>query len=433
MFVSDSLGIKENRLTFGGLDTVALAEKYGTPLYLFDADRIKLNCRAFISAINEYYDGFGTAAFASKAFSCVASVKLVNGENMSLDTVSGGEIYTALKAGFPADKIIFHGNNKSEDELAFAIENNVGRIVCDGIEEVEIINSLACDYGKRVKILLRITPGVDAHTHSFVKTGQVDSKFGVTLENGDAMLTIKKALEFEYIDLAGLHCHIGSQIFDTEPFLHTADIMVNLLDTVRREYGVTLKELDLGGGFGIRYLESDPKIDFKEFIKKITEEVRHKCNELSYPLPYLIFEPGRCIVGEAGITLYTVGRIKEIEGIRNYVSIDGGMADNPRYALYGSDYEAFIANKADEEKTYKATIAGKCCESGDLIQENCMIQKPERGDILAVFTTGAYNYSMSSNYNRLCKPPVVFVSEGRSKVVVRRETYEDITRNDIDE
>lgn len=433
MFISDSLGVKDNRLTFGGIDTVALAEKYGTPLYVFDADRIKLNCRAFISAINEYYDGKGTAAFASKAFSCVASVKLVNDENMSLDTVSGGEIYTALKSGFPAEKIIFHGNNKSEDELAYAIENNVGRIVCDGIEELETINSLACDYGKKVKILLRITPGIDAHTHSFVRTGQIDSKFGVTLENGDAMKTIGKAFEFDNIELAGLHCHIGSQIFDTEPFIHTADVMVMFLDNIRKEYGVTFNELDLGGGFGIRYLESDPKIDFKEFIKLITEAVKNKCDELSYPLPYLIFEPGRCIVGEAGITLYTVGRIKEIEGVRNYVSVDGGMADNPRYALYNADYTVCIANKVNDERNYKATIAGKCCESGDLIQENCMIQQPERGDILAVFTTGAYNYSMSSNYNRLCKPPVVFISEGKTKVVVRRETYEDITRNDIEE
>lgn len=432
MFTSDSLHINDQgHLTLGGMDTVQLAEQYGTPLYVFDEDLIRKNCRAFVTAIQEHYDGFGGVAYASKAFSCLAMAKVMAEEKMYLDVVSGGELYTALSSGFPAERILFHGNNKSEEELAYAIENGVGRIVADNLYELKKINELAGDYGKKICVLLRVTPGVDAHTHSFIRTGQIDSKFGVTLENGEAKEVVQELSRMENLDFAGLHCHIGSQIFDTEPFLHTVQVMLGFMQEIQRTLGITLRELDLGGGFAIRYKEEDNKSDYNAQVTAVLKEVCKECDRLNMPRPFLFFEPGRSIVGEAGITLYTIGRVKEIPGVRNYISVDGGMTDNPRYALYQSDYQVVIAGKAGEEKNYVATVAGKCCESGDLIQENCPIASPEVGDVLAVFSTGAYCYSMSSNYNRLCKPPVVFVKDGVSRIVVSRETYEDLIRHDI--
>ena len=432
MLTSDSLNIGENgHLTFAGVDTLSLAERFGTPLYLFDEDAIRLNCRAYRAALDKTYHGNGGIAYASKAFSCLAAAHLMNEEGMYLDVVSGGELFTALKADFPAERILFHGNNKSEEELAFAIESDVGRIVADSVCELEKIDELGAEYGKIVKVLLRITPGIDAHTHEFIRTGQIDSKFGVTLENGDALAAVKAVLSMKNIFLAGLHCHIGSQLFDAEPFLLAAHVMVGFMDQIRTQCGVTLGELDLGGGFAIRYKETDEKVDYEAQLSRVTEAVKKECETFSYPRPFLFFEPGRSLVGEAGITLYTVGRIKEIPGVRTFVSVDGGMADNPRYALYHSDYEVCIADRANETRDFIATVAGKCCESGDLIQEHTAMQKPEIGDILAVCSTGAYHYSMSSNYNRLCKPPVVFVRNGVPRLVVRRETYDDLLRNDV--
>ncbi len=434
MFTSESLNINEQgHLTLGGADTMDLAKRYGTPIYVFDETLIRTRCRDYQSAIARHYEGNGAIAYASKAFSCLAMDKIMQEEGMYLDAVSGGEIYTALQAGFPAERILFHGNNKSEEELAYALEQGVGRIVADSLYELERIQELATDYGKTVKVLLRVTPGVDAHTHSFIKTGQIDSKFGVTLENGDAEKAVKAAVTMDHLDLVGLHCHIGSQIFDTEPFLHTVSIMLTFVRSLRESLSISLPELDMGGGFAIRYTSQDTKSDYHAQITAILQAVKITCEKINTPCPFLFFEPGRSMVGEAGITLYTVGRIKEIPGIRNYVSVDGGMTDNPRYALYHSDYEVVLAEKAGDPKTYTATIAGKCCESGDLIQENCPIQPPEVGDVLAVLSTGAYCYSMSSNYNRLCKPPVVFVKDGVPRLVVARETYADLIRNDIAE
>lgn len=434
MFTSDSLSFNEHgHLTFGGVDMVELAGRFGTPLYVFDEELIRTHCRDFLSAVAKHYEGHGAVAYASKAFSCLAMDKVMSEEGMHLDTVSGGEIYTALQAGFPAERILFHGNNKSEEELAYAIESGVGRVVADNLYELERLNELAGNYERKVKVLLRITPGVDAHTHSFIRTGQIDSKFGVTLENGDAEKVVKQALDMENLDLVGLHCHIGSQIFDTDPFLHTVSVMIGFMKNIQEKMDVSLKELDLGGGFAIRYKSGDDKPDYNAQVTAVLEAVKRECCRLAMDRPFLFFEPGRSIVGEAGITLYTVGRIKEIPEVRNYVSVDGGMTDNPRYALYRSDYEAILANKANQPGTYTATIAGKCCESGDLIQENCPIQPPEIGDTLAVFSTGAYCYSMSSNYNRLCKPPVVFIKNGKPRIVVARETYADLIRNDIAE
>ncbi len=432
MFVSDCLSVNEKgNLTIGGLDTVELAEKYGTPCYVVDEDKIRENCRAYVRSIEDNYGGNGLAIYASKAFNCKAMCKIVNEEKMGLDVVSGGELYTALKAGFPAEKIYFHGNNKTLAELDEAVSAGVGRVVVDNIYELENLSIAAKKQGKTVGVLLRIKPGIDAHTHSFVLTGQIDSKFGFALETGEAMQGVKAAIAAENIDFKGVHCHIGSQIFDVEPFERAAEVMIDFMAQIKSETGAECEELDLGGGFGIKYSSGDNPLAYSEYMAKVAGVIKSCCKKHSLKTPFIIIEPGRSVAGAAGITLYTVGAVKTIPDIRTYVSIDGGMGDNPRYILYQSTYELVCANKADKPKDFKITLAGRCCESGDLIQEDALVQKVEPGDIMAVLSTGAYNYSMSSNYNRIPKPPVVMVSGGQSRVVVRRETYEDIIEKDL--
>ena len=369
--------------------------------------------------------------YASKAFCCKKMCRICKEENMGLDVVSGGELYTAVEACFPTERIYFHGNNKTPSELRFALEHNVGRIVVDNIFELENIDRLAAQLGKRVKVLLRIKPGIDAHTHDFIRTGQIDSKFGFALETDEAMEAVKKALSFAEIELVGLHCHIGSQIFDIDPFELAADVMLHFMADIKRETGVELKELNLGGGFGIKYLSSDAPRPFTEYMKRVAGVVKSTCKELDLDTPFILIEPGRSIVGSAAVTLYTVGAVKKIPDVRTYVSIDGGMTDNPRYILYQSKYEILCANKANEERSQTVTVAGKCCESGDLIQEHAPLQKVEPGDILAVLSTGAYNYSMASNYNRVPRPPVVMVRNGEPELAVRGESYEDMAKNDL--
>ncbi len=432
MFVSDCLGINEKgRLTIGGYDTVDAAQKFGTPAYVFDEAEIRRNCRDFVGSINENYDGNGMVLFASKAFCCKEMCRICAEEGMGLDVVSGGELFTALSVKFPAEKIYFHGNNKTPDELKQAVDSNVGRIVVDNIFELESLDKIARDAGKTVEILFRIKPGIDAHTHDFVKTGQIDSKFGFALETGEAMQAVKKALTMENLKLVGIHCHIGSQIFDIDPFELAARVMLEFMAQVKAETGLELAVLNLGGGFGIKYLQTDRPRPFADYMKKVSVIVKEYSAELGLKTPFIIIEPGRSIVGAAGITLYTVGAVKKIPDVRTYISVDGGMGDNPRYILYQSHYEVICANKANEPRECTATVAGKCCESGDLIQEWTSVQRVEPGDTLAVLSTGAYNYSMASNYNRICRPPVVFVKDGEARVVVKRETYEDIAHNDI--
>ena len=432
MFVSDCLGINEKgRLTIGGYDTVDAAQKFGTPAYVFDEAEIRRNCRDFVGSINENYDGNGMVLFASKAFCCKEMCRICAEEGMGLDVVSGGELFTALSVNFPAEKIYFHGNNKTPDELKQAVDSNVGRIVVDNIFELESLDKIARDAGKTVEILFRIKPGIDAHTHDFVKTGQIDSKFGFALETGEAMQAVKKALTMENLKLVGIHCHIGSQIFDIDPFELAARVMLEFMAQVKAETGLELAVLNLGGGFGIKYLQTDRPRPFADYMKKVSVIVKEYSAELGLKTPFIIIEPGRSIVGAAGITLYTVGAVKKIPDVRTYISVDGGMGDNPRYILYQSHYEVICANKANEPRECTATVAGKCCESGDLIQEWTSVQRVEPGDTLAVLSTGAYNYSMASNYNRICRPPVVFVKDGEARVVVKRETYEDIAHNDI--
>ena len=430
--ISESIKINDiGNLSIGGADCVELAKNYGTPLYVFDENLIRKTCRDFKNAINNYYNGNGQVLYASKAFSCKEMYRIAAQEKIGVDVVSGGELYTALSVGFDSAEIFFHGNNKTYDELDFAIKSNVGHIVVDNLTELDNICEIAQKYNKTVPIMLRIKPGIDVHTHEYIKTGQIDSKFGFALENGEAMDAAVKANECDCVNLLGFHCHIASMVSSCEPFCDAVKIMLGFMDDFRKLTSVTLSELNLGGGFGIKYIEKDEQIPFEQFIIAISNELSKVCNDINYPMPKIFIEPGRSIVGSAGITLYTVGNVKTIKDVRTYVSIDGGLGDNPRYALYNADYTIEIANKADKPKDFIATVAGKCCESGDLIQENAPMQTPEVGDIMAVLTTGAYNYSMASNYNRIPRPAAVMVSDGSSKVIINRETYEDIIKNDI--
>lgn len=433
MFVNDCLNVNEKgHLTIGGCDTVELAKKYGTPLYVLDENVIRSTCKAYVDSFKRHYDGKGLALYASKALSCKALCEIAKEENMGLDVVSGGELYTALKAGFPVENIHFHGNNKTYDEICFAVDSNIGKIVVDNLTELETLDKICGEKGKVQKISMRIKPGVDAHTHNFIRTGQIDSKFGFALETGEAMNAVKEAIELKNVELSELHCHIGSQIFDIDPFVTAAEIMMDFIGAIKNETGHIITELNLGGGFGIKYTDNDNPTAYDNYMNSVSKAVHAKAEQYDLPVPFVYIEPGRSIVGEAGITLYTVGAVKTIPDVRTYVSVDGGMCDNIRYALYQSEYTVVTANKADKEADTVVTIAGKCCESGDLIQENTKIAKAEPGDTIAVLSTGAYNYSMASNYNRIPKPPIVLVNNGTDKLIVKRESYEDLIKNDLD-
>lgn len=432
MFVSDCLDVNAlGHLTIGGVDTIALAQQFGTPLYVMDEQQIRANCRKYKNSIDRFYDGNGIVAYASKAFCCKAICKIALEEGLGLDVVSSGELYTAKSVGFPPERIYFHGNNKTVPELADALAYGVGRIVVDNLTELELLNKLAAAQHKKVKIMLRIKPGIDAHTHAFIRTGQIDSKFGLALETEEAMQAVKAALACSHIELTGIHCHIGSQIFDIAPFELAAQVMLGFIAQIKDETGTELCELNLGGGFGIKYAPDHQPAEYDAYMECVSATVHKKCAELGLQVPYITIEPGRSIVGTAGITLYTVGSVKKIPDVRTYVAIDGGMADNPRYIMYQSEYHAMIANKANQQRDMTVTVAGKCCESGDLIGEGMVIQQTQPGDTLAVLATGAYNYSMASNYNRLPRPAVVMVNEGVARTVIMRESFEDILKNDL--
>ena len=420
-------GVSVSNFIFSGCDTVELAKKYGTPLYVMSEDHIRERCgeikRDFI---NKYPKT--KAVYASKAFLTKEMARIIKSEGLGMDVVSGGELYTAIKADFPMEDVIFHGNNKTKDELTLAIKNNVGRIVVDYVEELDLIEEIAKEYNKRMKILLRINPGLDIQTHKYIQTGQKDSKFGIPLDNIYEVL--EKTFSLKYIDLLGFHFHLGSQILDNESYIMAVRIMADIMKNAKDKYGFVTKELNTGGGYGIPYTEEAGK-DLNYFTDPIINEVDKNCVEYNLERPLVIIEPGRWIVGEAGITLYTIGNIKKIPKLKTYVSVDGGMLDNPRPSLYGAKYQAVLANKINEPANNTVTIAGKYCESGDILIWDLRLPKVESGDILVVFTTGAYNYSMSSNYNRIPRPAVVMLSQGKDRVIVKRETYEDIIRNDI--
>lgn len=432
MSVMNCLSVNDKgHLVIGGADTTALASKYGTPMYIMDEPTIRSNCRAFTQSLKDQYDNNGLVLYASKAYCTVDMCRIADSEGLGLDVVSGGELYTAIKSGIDLKKVYFHGNNKTDAELRLALEFGVGCIVVDNAYELDRLAAFAKEYGIVADIMFRIKPGVEAHTHEFIMTGQIDSKFGVALENGEAYTLMKRASELKYINVKGIECHIGSQIFDTEPFMHAAKIMLSFLQDVRKEFGIELTTLNLGGGYGIKYIEEHKPPQREDFIKRIADTVKEACRQTGMPLPYLLIEPGRSIVGDAGITLYTIGSVKEIKGIRKYVSVDGGMGDNPRYALYGASYDFVVANKANAPKNDVVTVAGRYCESGDLLQEGILLQDAKEGDLLAVLCTGAYNYSMASNYNRVPRLPVIMISNGADRVAVKRESYEDIIKNDI--
>lgn len=422
----------QGHLTIGGMDTVELAKEFGTPSYIFDEETIRKNMRIYKEAAEKYFGENALPLYASKALCFTEIYKIAAEEGLGVDCVSGGELYTAHAAGFPAEKIYFHGNNKTDKDIEDAMNMGVGTFVVDNLDELCAVD---CEAGKRgliQNILLRITPGIDPHTHKAISTGSVDSKFGSAIETGQAMEIVKCALLKKNIRLIGLHCHIGSQIFDIEPFASAADIMIRFISQIKDECdGYEIDELNLGGGLGVKYTENDASIDYASAIKDIASHVTGYCSEHAIKVPKVRLEPGRSLVAAAGITLYTVGSVKQIPGFKNYISVDGGMPDNPRYALYQSQYTVCIANRADSPKDFRATIAGRCCESGDLIGENMEIQSAKRGDILAVLVTGAYNYSMASNYNRIPRPPVIMIKDSSARTVVKRESYQDLIRNDI--
>ncbi len=427
-----NIGIDQvkGHLTFAGKDTVELAKRYGTPLYLIDESMILSMCRTYVEAMKEAFDSQSKPLFASKALCFKKIYNIINTQDMGVDVASPGELFTAIHAGFPSHGIVFHGNNKTDDDIAFAISNKVGCFVCDNREELQAIDKYARNAGIRQRIMIRVTPGIDPHTHAKINTGKVDSKFGAAIETHQAEELTAYALSLKNIDLCGFHCHIGSQIFDFDPFCDAARIMLKYISDIKHSLGYSARYLNLGGGMGVRYTVNDPIIDYRANILAIGKIVKSECTKLGIKQPHIWMEPGRSIVAAAGMTLYSVGAIKQIEGFRNYVSIDGGMTDNPRYALYNSAYTVALANKAFERADFECTVAGRCCESGDLIQENVMIPKPIRGDILAVATTGAYNYSMASNYNRIPRPPIVVISDMKEYIAVRRESYADLISHD---
>jgi diaminopimelate decarboxylase len=420
----------QGHLEIGGVDATVLKEQFGTPLYVVDEQLVRERCREYMDAFRASGLGF-QVAYASKAFCVMAMCALAAEEGLSLDVVSDGELFTALQAGFPAERIHFHGNNKTLEEIEMALDAEIGCFVVDNFNELHLLQAVAADKNRKVNILLRVTPGVEAHTHEYISTGQTDSKFGFDIGNGTAFEAIELASKQSNLVLLGVHSHIGSQIFEVEGFQMAVQRVAEFAAAVYERLNVAFKVVNLGGGFGIRYINGDTPLEVSQYVKAITDAVKNHFAQIGYAVPEIWVEPGRSIVGEAGTTLYTVGTSKDIPGVRKYVAVDGGMTDNPRPALYESKYEAVLANRANEAAQETVSVAGKCCESGDMLIWDLDLPKVQSGDLLAVACTGAYNYSMASNYNRIRRPAVVFVKDGQGDVVVRRETYQDIIQNDL--
>ena len=420
---------REGKLFFDGVDMTELAKKHGTPLYVYSENDIIGRFDDLRKNFVEKYERV-RVAYAAKAFFPLAMAKLVDECGMCVDVVSGGELYTAIKAGFPAEKIEFNGNNKSYKELEMAVEYEIGRIIVDSLQEVALIEKICKEKGKVAKILFRVTPGVKSSSHDYIVTGKKDSKFGIPLDDEIIMPQIKAAIDSEYIDFYGLHFHVGSQLFDNDSHLQATDIILGLVDKIREEFGYEMKELNVGGGFGVTYVDEE-RMPYAYFTDAMMEKIEKYYAEKGITRPNVVIEPGRSIAAEAGLTLYTIGSIKDIPGIRKYVSVDGGMTDNIRPALYQAVYTGVIANKADQEKTEKVTICGKCCESGDILITDLDIATPEAGDTFAIFSTGAYGYTMASNYNKNTIPGVVFGKDGVDRVVVKPQTYDDMLANEI--
>jgi len=431
--ICDNITTGQNgHLFFAGQDTVELARQYGTPLYLLDEDQIRENCRVYTKAFKKHFGPGARPLYASKANAFKHIYQIMREENMGIDVVSSGEIYTALQAGYPLENAYFHSNNKTDEDIRYAIANHIGYFVADNVEEVKAVDAEAARAGIRQKILLRLTPGIDPHTYEAVATGKVDSKFGSAIETGQAEEITAFTLKQEHIELVGFHCHVGSQVFAEDIFERAAVIMLEFVADMKKKYNYLAQQLDLGGGYGVRYVDSDPYLDVDKKVSEVAAAIKETCQRLGIEMPDIHMEPGRSIVANAGMTLYTAGTLKKIPGYKNYVSIDGGMPDNPRFALYKSSYTCLLANKMTEDKDFECSVVGRCCESGDIIQEHVMLPRSvQRGDTVAVCTTGAYNYSMASNYNRLPRPPIVMLSGGKSYVAVRRESLADLCLNDL--
>jgi diaminopimelate decarboxylase len=431
-FICDNIDrLQDGELTFRGQRLSPLAKKYGTPLYLYDEQKIREKCRAYLGAVRS---GFGSRAkvlYASKAASFKRLYEIMSEEGMGIDVVSRGEIYTAHRAGFDLHNAYFHSNNKTDEDIEYAIDKGVGYFVADNVEELYAIERIAASRDKKCRVLLRITPGIDPHTYAAVATGKVDSKFGSAIETGQAMEITRVALSLPHVRLRGFHCHVGSQIFDAEIYLLTSKVMLDFVAEVYEKLGYLADELDLGGGLGVRYIDSQPTLDIFAVIHSVADALKTHADELGITLPVICFEPGRSIVADAGLTLYTVGTVKDIPGYKAYVSVDGGMTDNPRYALYGSPY-TILPVFASESEDRAVSVVGRCCESGDILQEGVMLPADtKRGDLVACLTTGAYHYSMASNYNRIPRPPVVMITKDSDYLAVRRESVEDVASLDL--
>ena len=428
----ENLGINEKgHLTFAGADTVSLAEKYGTPLMLLDEERIRRTIRTYKTALAERFGEGSYPLFASKALCFKGIYRLAKEEGIGIDAVSVGELYTAKAAGFDLAKAYFHGNNKTDADIAYAVENGVGTFVVDNADELRALESYLSSVGKTQDVLLRITPGIDPHTHKAIVTGSVDSKFGSAIETGQAEEITRLALSLPHVALKGFHCHVGSQIFDVDPFTEAADIMLRFIAYIKAQTGYVAEVLNLGGGLGVKYVEGQPSLDYAAVIGEMADLIKLRAAEIGCSLPRILLEPGRSLVADAGLTLYTVGSVKTITGYKSYVSVDGGMPDNPRYALYEAPYTVLLASRMNEAADFTCSVVGRCCESGDILQENVTLPKPKRGNILSVLCTGAYNYAMASNYNRIPRPAVVWVKGGKDTLAVRRETNEDMTRLEV--
>lgn len=427
-----NLAINEaGHLTFGGHDTVALSAQYGTPLMLMDETVVRDRCREYQAAMTAYLPAGSRPLYASKALSIKRIYEIMAQEHMGVDVVSSGELFTAVRAGFPMENAYFHGNSKTDRDIRFAMENGIGHFVCDNADELDAIDAEAARRGIRQKVILRLSPGIDPHTHEKINTGRVDCKFGSAIETGQAEELILRALSKANVELEGYHCHIGSQIFDHAPFCDATVLMLEFIAQIRDKHGYTARVLNLGGGMAVPYTDRDPSIDYTANIRNIGKLIDEVCRRLDLTPPAILMEPGRSIVADAGMTLYTVASIKEIPGFKNYVAVDGGMTDNPRFALYQAEYTVLPADRMNDQSDFVCTVAGCCCESGDLIQENVTLPRSRRGDLLAVLTTGAYNYSMASNYNRIPRPPVVMLAKDEAYVAVRRETFDDLLGYDL--
>ena len=428
----DYLSVNEkNHLEIDGCDAIELALKYGTPLYVMSENYIRNMCNVYKNAISNHYDGYGKVIYASKALNCMEICKIINSENLGIDVVSGGELYTAIKSGITADKIMFHGNNKTIEELNLATDYRISRVIVDNFYELENLNKISKKKNIVTNILLRLKPNVEVHTHHYITTGQLDSKFGFAIETGEAFKAVKDSLRYENLQFQGFSYHIGSQIFSPSPFMYAAEVVMKFINEVMISLNAQVNELDIGGGFGIPYTNADDDINYSEFLFKIFEIIRNRSEKYNIKKPYIYIEPGRSIVGNAGITLYKVGAIKEIPQIRTYVSIDGGMTDNPRYSLYNSKYTIINANHAGDKADKLITLAGKCCESGDIIGKDLLVKMPEYNDIIAVLSTGAYNYSMSSNYNKNLKPAMIMIRNSIPRVIIRRQTFEEMLIDEL--